>query len=204
MLKKAPARAAEKQKPLVFYGTSITQGGCASRPGMAYAAILGRRLDRPTINLGFSGNGRMDPEVASLLAELDPAVYVIDCVPNMGPADVASRTEPLVQRIRKARPQTPILLVEDRTYTNAPLLPALEQRHQASRQALRSAYEALTASGIKNLYYLEGETLLGDDREDTVDGSHPTDLGFMRMADALGAALQPLVVPPSGGLPLSK
>ena len=80
--------AARGQKPIVFYGTSILHGACASRPGMASPAILGRRFDRPTINLGFSGNGRMEPEVGQLLAELDAAAYVIDCLPNM-------RTKPL-------------------------------------------------------------------------------------------------------------
>ena len=74
-------------KPIVFYGTSILQGGCASRPGMAYPAILGRRLDWPTINLGFSGNALSEPEVAQLLAELDPAVYVLDPLPNMTRGD---------------------------------------------------------------------------------------------------------------------
>jgi hypothetical protein len=82
MLAKAPARPGNKAKPIVFWGTSITQGGCASRPGMVHTAILGRKLDWSVINLGFSGNGKMEPEVASLLAEIDAAVYVIDCLPN--------------------------------------------------------------------------------------------------------------------------
>src|SRR5262249_47654418 len=88
-LEKAEPRPAERQKPIVFWGTSITQGGCASRPGMVHTAILGRRLDRPVINLGFSGNGKMEPEMADLLAELDPAVYVLDCLPNLTAAEVA-------------------------------------------------------------------------------------------------------------------
>ena len=184
-----------KQKPLVMYGTSILHGGCASRPGMAFPAILGRRLDRPVINLGFSGNGRMDPEVADLLAELDAAVYVIDCLPNMQGAEVAARTEPLVRTLRKAHPATPIVLVEDRTYDNAWLLPAKQKRHAESRAALKAAYEKLTAAGVKNLVYVEGDKLLGDDRDATVDSSHPTDLGMMRYADALEPVLRPLLRP---------
>ncbi len=180
-------------KPLVFYGTSITHGGCASRPGMAYPAILGRRLDRPTINLGFSGNGRMEAEVGALLAELDPAVYVIDCLPNMDAAAVASRAEPLVRQLRQARPRTPIVLVEDRSYTNAPFLPSRRERHAGSRAALRAAYERLLASGVKGLVYVPGEHLLGDDGEACVDGSHPSDLGMFRMADVLEPALKPLL-----------
>ena len=180
-------------KPLLFYGTSITHGACASRPGMCHPAILGRRLDCPVINLGFSGNGIMEPEVGALLAELDPCVYVIDCLPNMKADLVAKRAEPLVRQLRKARPTTPIVLVEDRTYANAPFLPASQKRHRTSRAALRKAYETLTAAGVKGLHYVKGEGQLGDDSEGTTDSSHPNDLGFMRMADALEPTLRPLV-----------
>jgi lysophospholipase L1-like esterase len=178
------------EKPIVYYGTSIAHGACASRPGMSFSAILGRRLDRPVINLGFSGNGRMDPEVVDLLAELDAAVYCIDCLPNMQGPEVAERTEPLVRTLRKARPDTPIVLIEDRTYANTWLLPDRRRRHTASRAALKAAYEKLTAEGVKGLYYVEGEHLLGDDDEATTDGSHPSDLGMMRMADALEPVLR--------------
>ena len=122
-LEKGAPRPASHRPPIVFYGTSITQGGCASRPGMAHTAILGRRLDRPVINLGFSGNGLMEPEMATLLAELDPAVYVLDCLPNMTAELVTERVEPFVRTLRKARPSTPIVLAEDRTYSNAPVVP---------------------------------------------------------------------------------
>ena len=192
-LEKSEPRAQDKQKPLIFYGTSITQGGCASRPGMVHTAILGRRLDRPVINLGFSGNGRLEPEVAELLAELDPAVFVIDCLPNVTGDVVAKNTEPLVRTLRKSRPQTPILLVEDRTYTNAFLIPSKQERHKTSRSAFKAAFERLQNDGVKGLYYLEGEKLLGADGEDTVDSSHPTDLGFLRQAEALEKALRPIL-----------
>ena len=185
-----PPRAA---KPLVFYGTSIVQGGCASRPGMAYTAILGRRLDRAVINLGFSGNGAMDLDAAELMAELDPCVYVIDALPNMELPQVAERTEPFVRALRKARPTTPIVLVEDRTWTNAAHMPAHRQHHAAMRAALKAACGRLAAAGVPALHIAAGEPLLGDDGEATVDGSHPTDLGFARMADALEPVLKPLV-----------
>jgi len=186
-----PAQAAfrpirpRRNKPIVFYGTSIMQGACASRPGMAWSAIVGRRLDRPIINLGFAGNGRMEPEVGALLAELDPCVYVIDCLPNMDAKAVAERAEPLVRQLRKAHPDTPIILVEDRTYTNAPFLPARRQRNDTSRVAFRKAYQRLVASGVTGLEYVEGEHLLGDDGEASTDGSHPSDLGMMRQAEVL-------------------
>lgn len=182
--------APRTDKPLVFYGTSITHGACASRTGMPHPAILGRRLSRPVINLGFSGNGKMEPEVGALLAELDPCVYVIDCLPNMIEKEVAERAAPLVRQLRAARPETPIVLVEDRTYPNAWIMLDKQARHAGSRKALRAAFEQLTAAGVTRLSYLDGEKLLGDDREDTTDGSHPSDLGFQRQADALEPVLR--------------
>lgn len=181
------------ERPIVFYGTSITQGGCASRPGMAYPAILGRRLNVPIINLGFSGNGRMEPEVASLLAELDPCLYVVDCLPNMTADLVAENAERLVHILRRSHPETPILLMEDRTYANACFIEALRQRNESSRAALRQAYHNLQQSGVTGLFYLSGECLLGEDGEATVDGSHPTDLGFLRIADALTPTLKAIL-----------
>src|SRR5690606_21529276 len=102
-LGRAPARLEDRDRPVAVDGTSITQGGCASRPGMVHTAILGRRFDRAVINLGFSGNGKMELEVGRLLAELDAAVYVIDCLPNMDAKEVTERTAPLVRLLRKAR-----------------------------------------------------------------------------------------------------
>ena len=179
--------------PIVFWGTSITQGACASRPGMCHTAILGRWLDRPIINLGFSGNGKMEPEVAKLVSEIDAAVYVIDCLPNLTAELVSQRTRPLVEIIRANREQTPILLVEDRTYGNAFLLDTPKRRNDTSRTALRAAFEAMRRDGISALYYLSGERLLGQDGEDTVDSSHPTDLGFVRQAQAFDAVLRPIL-----------
>ena len=137
----------------------------------------------------------MDPTVVDLLAELDPAVYCIDCLPNMDPAAVRERTAPLVQRLRAARPQTPILLVEDRVFTNAPFLPERQQFHRENHRALREQFDALTAAGVQQLYYLPGDDLLGSDGEGATDGSHPNDLGFMRNAQAYEQVLRPLLAP---------
>ena len=185
-LEAAPVRP---QKPIVFYGTSILQGGCASRPGMAYPAIIGRHLDWPTINLGFSGNAISEPEVAQLLAELDPAIYVLDALPNMTTAQVTQRIEPFVRTLRQAHPQTPIVLVEEETYTNAKFVQFQHERCDRDNAALKAAYARLRKAGVKNLYYIPGDHLLGDDGEATVDGVHPTDLGFLRMADTIGPVL---------------
>jgi hypothetical protein len=173
---------APRPKPLVFYGTSITHGASASRPGMVHTAILGRRLNLPILNLGFSGNGRMDTGVNEMMGKLDAAAYVIDCLPNMGPELVTERTAPLVRQLRAARPETPIILVEDRRNTNSWILKSRDNFHTANHSALKNAYDSLIKSGVKNLYYINGNNLLGDDNDGTVDASHPTDLGFYRQA----------------------
>ena len=177
-------------KPIVFYGTSITHGASASRPGMVHTAILGRRLDLPVVNLGFSGNGRMDAAVGDLLVKIDAAVFVIDCLPNMGAADVRAKCIPLVKQLRAARPDTPIILVEDRRNTNSWILPARDKHHTDNHAALKEAFAALQKEGVKGLFYLGGDDLLGDDAEGATDGSHPSDLGFVRQADRFEPVLR--------------
>lgn len=192
-LRNAPARARRAARPICFYGTSITNGGCASRPGMAYPAILGRRLNRSIVNLGFSGNGLMEPEMAALLAELDPSVYVLDPLPNLQPAQVAERIAHAVRTLRAARPKTPIVLVESITYQDGFLVESRRARYTGSNKALRELHRRLVAEGITGLHYAKGEGLLGPDGEATVDGTHPTDVGFLRIADLLEPVLKPLV-----------
>jgi hypothetical protein len=177
-------------KPVIFYGTSITHGACASRPGMVHTAILGRRLDRPVMNIGFSGNGRMDTAVGDLLTEIDAAVYVIDCLPNMQPADVTAKCVPLVKQLRAARPNTPIVLVEDRRFTNDWITPAKKKFHDDNHAALRAAYEQLKKEGVAKLHYIAGDHLYGDDTEGATDASHANDLGFMRQADIFEPVLR--------------
>jgi hypothetical protein len=186
-------RPPRTEKPVVFYGTSIMHGACASRPGMAIPAILGRRLNIPVVNLGFSGNGRMEMEVGKLLAELDARIFVLDCLPNLTAEETAQRTEPLVRCLREAKPATPILLVEDRVFPSAVVLPDRMKGHDERHKNLREAYDRLIASGVRDLYYLEGNGLLGSDGDATVDGSHPTDLGMTRYADAYEKALRPIL-----------
>ena len=182
--------APRDQKPIVFYGTSITHGACASRPGMPHPAILGRRLDRPVINLGFSGNGRMEKEVGQYLIELDPQVYVIDCLPNMTANQITERTEPLVKQLRAEHPEVPIVLVEDRTYSSSWIRPSQQQRNKTSREAFKAAYQRLLDAGTDLLHYVDGESLLASNRDDTTDGSHPSDLGFFNQANAIEPVLR--------------
>lgn len=188
-LEKGPDFTTERAKPIMFYGTSILQGGCASRPGMVYTSIIGRMLHRPVINLGFSGNGTMDPEFFDFMAEVDVAAYVIDCCPNMQPDQIAERTEPGVEKLRAAHPDTPIVLVENIEYQEGTFLPRFVESYTRKNAALHAAFERLVAKGVKNLHYIPCDALLGTDGEGTVDGTHATDLGFLRMADAIGPVL---------------
>jgi len=181
---------APRERPIVFYGTSITHGACASRPGMVHTAILGRKLDHPVVNLGFSGNGRMDLGVADWMVQVDAAMYVIDCLPNMQPGEVAEKCEPLVRRIRESKPDTPIVLVEDRRFTNSWITPAKTKFHDENHAALRAAYDRLVAAGVQGLHYISGDLLYGDDTEGATDASHANDLGFMRQADVFEPVLR--------------
>jgi lysophospholipase L1-like esterase len=185
----APTVPAER-RPVVFYGTSILQGGCASRPGMAYPAIIGRMLDWPTVNLGFSGNGKTEPELAALLAELDPAAYVLDSLPNLDVEQAKERLEPFIRVLRERHPRTPIVLVENVNYADGGLVESRRAKVAAVNAHLRQLHDRMRAAGDQRLHYVQAAHLLGGDGEDTVDGTHPTDLGFQRMAHGLAPFLR--------------
>jgi len=180
-----PPSPRDRLKPMVFYGTSIMQGGCASRPGMATAAIVGRGLDVPVINLGFDASGKMEPEMATLLAGLDPSVYVLDCLWNMSTQMVSDRVAPFVKKLRQVHPDTPILLVEDSSFRNT--------TPTGKGKILREIHERLKAEGMGQIYFLANTGMLGDDWEGTVDGCHPNDLGMMRQAVSLIKTLAPIL-----------
>ena len=181
---------APRPKPVVFYGTSITQGGVASRPGICHTAILGRRLDRPVLNLGFSGTGRMDPVIGRFLTQVESAVLVIECCGNMQPEQIRERCVPLVKQLRAAQPDTPIVLVEDRGFPNAWIVPAKADDNRANHMALHEAYETLRDDRVPALAYIQGHALYGTDSEGSTDNSHANDLGFMRMADVMEPTLR--------------
>lgn len=182
--------ARSKQRPIVLYGTSITQGGCASRPGMSYAAILARRLGVPVINLGFSGNGKSEPEVARLVAELDPALFVLDPLGNMFPAEVADRIPVFIDIIRERHPDTPILLNENLHYPTTAILAKRKERVEASNAHLRRIVEERSAAGERHLSIIPAADLTADEGDTTVDGTHPTDHGFVLMANAIEPTLR--------------
>jgi hypothetical protein len=173
-------------KPIIFYGTSITQGGCASRPGMAHTNIISRKLNIDCINFGFSGNGRMEQSIAKLISDLDPLFYVIECMPNMiNTENVTNKTIPLVNTIRDKNPETPIILVENFISEPSVLDKKGKEWIEKMNRALKNEYEKMIEDGYNNLFYVNSKNATGRDHEGTVDGVHFTDLGFLRYADFL-------------------
>jgi len=173
------------KKPIVFYGTSITQGGCASRPGMVHTSIISRKLNVECINFGFSGNGRMEKPVAELIAGIDALFYVLDGNNNMTPEMIHENAIPLVDIIRKKRPATPIIFVEGLLSDRSALDEKSLETESAKNEALRIEFKKMNDRGYKHIYYIESANGKGSDYESTVDGVHLTDLGFSRYADFL-------------------
>ncbi len=182
--------APRTDKPLVYYGTSIAHGAFAARAGLGCPQVLGRRLDLPLINLGFSGSARMEPELGELIAELDAGIFVLDALPNMDEELVRTRAETFISTICKAHPETPVILVEDHPRMSSWLKPDFQQEHEEKWQAFKEVYQKLLDSGFKNLHYVKGDKLFGTDNEASMDGVHPSDLGYMRMADIMEEAMR--------------
>ena len=175
-----------KERPIVLYGTSIAQGGCVSRPAMAWGTILQRALDMPLVNLGFSGNGRLEPEVLKYICETDARLYILDCLPNILEYEVAEierLTYNAVKQIRNTSSE-PILLVDHVGYTTGDTNPANRDYVVAANKASRRMYEKLIAEGVENLHYITREQM-GIDYEMAVDGNHLTDLGMLQQARAI-------------------
>lgn len=174
-------------RPIVCYGTSITHGGCACRPGMAYTNLLSRWLDREVINLGFSGSGRGEPSVAQCLADIaNPALYVLDYEANAGLETLKETLVPFIGTLRVAHPTVPILLLTKIRFSYELIHPDYLQAREDCLAFQQETVAALRAQGDQHLHFHDGSTLLGDDFEEcTVDGVHPTDLGFWRMAKGL-------------------
>jgi len=174
------------KKPIIFYGTSITQGGCASRPGMVHTNIISRKLDVEVINFGFSGNGRMEKPIAELISSVEPLFYLIECMPNMiSPQNISERTIPLVDTIRDKNPNTPIIFVDLFKSSISILNEKTKIDNKEMDDALRAQFNRMINLGYKNIYYLETPKITDTDNEGTVDGVHFTDLGFKRYADFL-------------------
>jgi hypothetical protein len=178
-------------KSFVFYGTSIVNGCSASRPGMTFTSMLGRRFNAPIVNLGFSGNGFTEEYFGDIMGEIDASVYFLDCLPNMysfTPEEVAKRTINLARKLRKLRPNIPIVLVEDRTHTVFRSSTIVNPR----RGGLKVAYDTLQKE-IGMVYYISGDNLLGNNNDATVDGSHPSDLGMYYYYQALKPVVNEII-----------
>ncbi|MDQ0967396.1 lysophospholipase L1-like esterase [Flavobacterium sp. W4I14] len=181
---------ANEKTPLIFYGTSIMQGASASRPGMAWLNILGRKLDQPLINLGFSGNGRLEAPLIDLMNQISAMAFVLDCQPNLTdkkvyPAEeIGRRITSSVQSLKAKHPKIPILLVEHSSgLPQVNLDKALTERYIWTSQVLNNTYQKLKKSGVKDLYILTAKEI-GFNDNSTIDGTHPNDLGMMQYADA--------------------
>ncbi len=177
-------------KPIVFYGSSITQGGCAGKCGSCYTSIVSRRLDAAQVNLGFSGNARGEAEMARYIAGLEMSAFVLDYDHNAPQATYLQRThEAFFRIVREAQPELPILILSMPDTDRRPDISALR------RGIIRRTYEHALARGDRRVRFLDGSTLFGRTDRDlcTVDGCHPTDLGFLRMADAVEPALRELL-----------
>jgi len=178
-------------KRLVFYGTSILQGGCACRPGMVGTSILQRDLGVECINLGFSGEGKMDFCMARAMASIpDVAAFIIDPIPNCTKGMCDTITYRFINILRQARPDVPIFMVEGQMYSYAKYSAFYGTYLPEKNAEWRKNYELLKADNPKNLYYIDCKDIYGPDNEGTVDGIHLTDIGFWFYAQKIKKALQ--------------
>ncbi len=194
-----PARL---EKPIVLYGTSMAEGACATRPGLAWSTIVGRGLDLPLVNLGFSGNGQLEPEVIDLINEIDSRLIILDCIPNLCSSEqlenlVGERTIASVRSIRSRHPSTPILLMEHSGFANMAASPDRKGECDRANSNLREAYEALKDMGVKGLHYLSREEL-GLTEDCWVDYIHHNDLGMYRQAECVESRIREILDMPVG------
>ncbi len=180
-----------REKPVVMYGTSILQGGCASRPGMAHTNMMSRRIDREIINLGFSGNALLDFEIAELMASVeDPGLFVLDYVPNASAEQIRERGEKFFNIIRSAHPDVPVIFVEDPHFPYLIFDANIRKEVLTKNEAQKELFKTLRKKGVKNIRYVSADGMIGEDGEATVDGVHFTDLGAMRYVEHLYPAIR--------------
>ncbi len=175
-----------REGKLCFYGSSITEGGCCSRPGNAYTAVVARWLDSDYVNYGFSGHAMGEDAMADIIAKRDFSCFIYDYDHNAPSTEHLLNThEPFFQKIRAAHPDMPVFMLSRPDYDNAPEL------SKRNREVIRKTYANAIERGDKNVYFLDGESFFGTLGRDmcTVDGCHPNDLGFYRMAEAVYGAI---------------
>lgn len=177
--------------PVVYYGSSITQGGCASRPGNSYQAIISRNLNMDYVNLGFSGNGKAEPEMRKYLAGLEMSAFVCDYDHNAPDADYLRETHlPLYRAVREVHPSIPYIMISAPDGLLAPHI------FTERRDVIRESYDTARREGDSNVYFIDGAELFAGEDWDacTVDGTHPNDLGFYRMAERIGKKLKRTII----------
>ena len=183
-------------RPIVAYGTSILQGACANRPGMAYTNLLSRTLGRPVLNYGFAGNGRGEAVMAETLAEIErPAPYLLDYDANVSHDQLAATLTPFCRILRAAHPETPILTLSRTPMTEdlpqSPESPWPSERLLRYWDIHRQSRDELRAGGDRRVHCLDGSGLLGADWWDClVDGVHLTDLGYWRLVQAIAPEIR--------------
>ena len=184
------------EKPIVWYGVSTTQGCSASRPGMCFPSIISRRLDVPCVNLGFSGCGKMEMEMCDYVARIEASVYVIDTPGNLNLQLMEERYERFLRELHRRRPDTPIVLAEQRVYSSEVSLPTPMDRYLA---ALR---DRLVAEGGWKFGYVSSKDMFPREIDETPgDGpdGHPNDFGMMQLADAYQKAIESVLAVRKGG-----
>lgn len=178
--------APSSEKPIIVYGTSITQGACASRPGMIWTSIVARSLRAPLLNLGFSGNGKLEKGILDVIKATPAKAVVLDCMPNLMsyPADTITRlVENAVREIRSTQPLVPIILTDHLGYPHARMIEGWQQKVDGSIRGQRAAYDHLLKAGVRDLYYL-GCDQIAMPQDATVEAIHPSDYGMRVYADA--------------------
>ena len=182
-------------RKVIFYGTSITQGGCASHSGADAGALLSRDLDMPVLNYGFSGNGKGEPEIARMLVSIqNPALYILDYEWNIiSGEEMAASITPFIDILREAHPETPILVMSHTPGS----FEGFDQdddslaRFKAKREAMILEVQKRQADGDKKIEFLDGNTLLGEDWWNClVDGCHLSDFGFYRQEKVMLPVVQ--------------
>ncbi|HEY0666591.1 MAG TPA: SGNH/GDSL hydrolase family protein [Sphingobacteriaceae bacterium] len=180
-------------KNVVIYGSSITQGASASRPGMAYPSIISRKMGIGTINLGFSGSGKMEMEIVDVLARIPADVYILDCVANPLPQQIKERAYDFVSKLRSLKPGIPIIMVESIFRETGHWDQLIGERTRQQNIEFRNAYTRLKKDKVKDLYYVRSKDLIGNDHEATIDGTHLTDAGFIRISDRISKSIKKVI-----------
>lgn len=176
------------KKNILIYGSSIVHGASASRPGLAYPAQLSRQTGYHFLNFGVSGNAKMEPEVAEMIAHMDMDAFILDCVPNSSPEQVTARTANLVKTIRAKHPGVPIIAIQSIVREGGNFNQLIAERVAAQNANFKHEIEQLKQEDDA-LYLISADGLLGDDHEGTTDGTHPNDLGFDRMLEKIRPAV---------------